>query len=44
MQANHFNSSWDYAINWGCYVNGFYTDDTCTTGKFPGTVLINSSL
>ncbi|CZR68846.1 uncharacterized protein PAC_18746 [Phialocephala subalpina] len=32
------NTSWDWAVNRGCYVPGAYTDDTCTRanlGKCP---------
>ncbi|KAH9221784.1 hypothetical protein DL95DRAFT_455145 [Leptodontidium sp. 2 PMI_412] len=32
------NTSWDWAVNHGCYIPGFYTDATCTRralGKCP---------
>jgi hypothetical protein len=28
-------SSWDWAVNHGCYVPGYYTDATCSRGIYP---------
>lgn len=31
--ANWRYSTWDWAVNWGCYVPGAYTDANCSKGK-----------
>jgi hypothetical protein len=27
-------STWDYAVDYQCYINGYYTSSQCTIGKF----------
>ncbi|KAH7389217.1 hypothetical protein BKA64DRAFT_680065 [Cadophora sp. MPI-SDFR-AT-0126] len=29
------NCTWDYAVNWDCFVSGYYTSSNCNTSNLP---------
>jgi hypothetical protein len=31
---SNIRSTWDYASDFHCYVNGYFTDGKCTMGKY----------
>ena len=33
VELMDYSSSWDYCPDQNCYVNGYYTDRNCTTGR-----------